>query len=96
MKEDMTAEIRKIDGLLQRRQLREARTMCDSLLMRHPDSAEGWLLAARVHQLSGDYGGMLDAARGARLPSSPRTTSRASRRSRRACTWVTSQARGRG
>ncbi len=60
---DMTAEIRKIDGLLQRRQLREARTLCDSLLMRHPDSVDGWLLAARIHQLSGDYGGMLDAAR---------------------------------
>jgi uncharacterized protein HemY len=54
VKEDMTAEVRRIDGLLQRRQLHEARTMCDSLLMRHPDSAEGWLLAARVHQQSGD------------------------------------------
>ena len=60
---DTTVEIRRIDGLLQRRQLREARTLCDSLLMRHPDSVDGWLLAARIHQLSGDYGGMLDAAR---------------------------------
>lgn len=60
---DSTAEIRRIDGLLQRRQLHEARTLCDSLLMRHPDSADGWLLAARIYQLSGDYGGMLDAAR---------------------------------
>ena len=57
------AEIRRIDGLLQRRQLQEARTLCDSLLMRDPDSAEGWLFATRICQQSGDYPGMLDAAR---------------------------------
>ncbi len=56
-------EIRRIDGLLQRHQLQEARTLCDSLLMRDPDSAEGWLIAARICQQSGDYSGMLDAAR---------------------------------
>lgn len=60
---DAAIEIRRIDGLLQRRQLLEARTLCDSLLMRNPDNADGWLLAARIHQLSGDYVGMLDAAR---------------------------------
>jgi len=60
---DAAAEIRRIDGLLQRRQLDEARTLCDALLMRDPDRVEGWLLAARIHQLSGDYRGMLDAAR---------------------------------
>jgi tetratricopeptide (TPR) repeat protein len=57
------AEIRRIDGLLNRRQLVEARTLCDALLMRHPDHAEGWLVAARIHQQTGDYRGMLDAAR---------------------------------
>ncbi|MBM4219600.1 MAG: tetratricopeptide repeat protein [Gammaproteobacteria bacterium] len=61
--DDSATEIRRIDGLLQRRQLPEARTLCDSLLMRHPDSAEGWLIAARISQQSGDYRGMLDAAR---------------------------------
>ncbi len=60
---DSTAEIRRIDGLLQRKQLQEARTLCDSLLMRDPDSTEGWLIAARICQQSGDYRGMLDAAR---------------------------------
>jgi tetratricopeptide (TPR) repeat protein len=60
---DSAAEIRRIDGLLQRRQLPEARTLCDSLLMRDPDNTEGWLLAARICQQSGDYRGMLDAAR---------------------------------
>jgi tetratricopeptide (TPR) repeat protein len=60
---DSATEIRRIDGLLQRRQLPEARTLCDSLLMRHPDSSEGWLIAARICQQSGDYHGMLDAAR---------------------------------
>jgi tetratricopeptide (TPR) repeat protein len=60
---DSAAEIRCIDGLLQRRQLAEARTQCDSLLMRNPDSIEGWLIAARICQQSGDYRGMLDAAR---------------------------------
>jgi len=60
---DSTMEIRRIDGLLQRRQLPEARTLCDSLLMRHPDSAEGWLIAARICQQSSDYRGMLEAAR---------------------------------
>jgi tetratricopeptide (TPR) repeat protein len=60
---DATAEIRRIDGLLQRRQLAEARTLSDALLMRHPDLSEGWLLAARIHQQTGDYRGMLDAAR---------------------------------
>lgn len=60
---DAAAEIRRIDGLLQRRQIDEARTLCDALLMREPDRVEGWLLAARIHQLSGDYRGMLDAAR---------------------------------
>lgn len=59
----LLAEIRRIDGLVQRRQAGEARTLCDALLLRHPDSADGWLLAARIHQLGGDYGGMLDAAR---------------------------------
>lgn len=62
-KGESAAEIRRIDGLLQRRQLQEARTLCDSLLMRDPDSAEGWLIAARICQQSGDYRGMLDAAR---------------------------------
>ena len=57
------AEIRRIDGLLQQRQLAEAKTLCDALLMREPNRLEGWLLAARIHQLSGDYRGMLDAAR---------------------------------
>ncbi len=33
---DLAVEIRRIDGLLQRRQMPEARTLCDSLLMRHP------------------------------------------------------------
>ena len=60
---DAAAEIRRIDGLLQRRQVAEARTLCDSLLMRNPDRAEGWLLLARIQQQSGDYNGMLDAAR---------------------------------
>jgi tetratricopeptide (TPR) repeat protein len=60
---ETAAEIRRIDGLLQRRQLQEARTLCDSLLMREPDSAEGWLIATRICQQSGDYPGMLDAAR---------------------------------
>ena len=60
---DAAAEVRRIDGLLQRRQLAEARTMCDALLMRNPDRAEGWLLLARIQQQSGDYRGMLDAAR---------------------------------
>jgi tetratricopeptide (TPR) repeat protein len=60
---DTAAEIRRIDVLLQRRQLREARTLCDSLLMRHPGHVEGWLLAARICQQSGDYRGMLEAAR---------------------------------
>jgi tetratricopeptide (TPR) repeat protein len=60
---ETVAEIRRIDGLLQRRQLNEARTLCDALLMRYPDRSEGWLLAARVHQQAGDYRGMLDAAR---------------------------------
>ena len=60
---DSAAEIRRIDGLLQRRQLLEARTLCDSLLMRDPDNTEGWLLAARICQQSGDYRGMVDAAR---------------------------------
>jgi tetratricopeptide (TPR) repeat protein len=59
---DSTMEIRRIDGLLQRRQLPEARTLCDSLLMRHPDSTEGWLIAARICQQSDDYRGMLEAA----------------------------------
>ena len=59
----MTVEVRRIDGLLQGRQIREARTLCDSLLMRHPDSSEGWLIAARICQQTGDYRGMLDAAR---------------------------------
>ncbi len=57
------AEIRRIDGLLQRRQVPEARTLCDAMLMRHPDLAEGWLLLARINQQSGDFTGMLDAAR---------------------------------
>jgi tetratricopeptide (TPR) repeat protein len=60
---DALAEIRKIDGLLQRRQFAEARTLCDSLLMRHPERIEGWLLAARIHQQGGDFAGMLDATR---------------------------------
>jgi len=60
---DSTTEIRRIDGLLQRRQLQEARTLCDSLLMRDPDNTEGWLIAARICQQSSDYRGMLDAAR---------------------------------
>ena len=34
------AEIRRIDGLLQRRQIDEARTLCDALLMREPDRVE--------------------------------------------------------
>jgi tetratricopeptide (TPR) repeat protein len=60
---DTSAEIRRIDGLLQRRQLAEARTLCDALLMRHPDRVDAWVVAARIHQMSGDYRGMLDAAR---------------------------------
>ena len=60
---ETAAEVRRIDGLLQRRQFREARTLCDALLMRHPDSVEAWLLATRSHQQAGDYRGMLDAAR---------------------------------
>jgi tetratricopeptide (TPR) repeat protein len=60
---DVLAEIRRIDGLIQRRQVGEARTLSDSLLMRHPDRPDAWLLAARIHQLGGDYRGMLDAAR---------------------------------
>ncbi len=60
---DAAAEIRRIDSLIQRRQLDEARTLCDSLLMREPERLEGWLLAARIHQQCGDYRGMLDAAR---------------------------------
>jgi len=57
------AEIRRIDGLLQRRQVAEARTLCDAILMRHPELAEGWLLLAKINQQSGDFTGMLDAAR---------------------------------
>ena len=57
------AEIRRIDGLLQRRQVAEARTLCDAMLMRSPELAEGWLLLARINQQSGDFTGMLDAAR---------------------------------
>ncbi len=60
---DAAAEIRRIDGLIQRRQLGEARTLCDALLMRNPGRAEGWLLLARIQQQSGDFNGMLDAAR---------------------------------
>ncbi len=60
---EVAAEIRRIDGLIQRRQVGEARTLVDSLLMRHPDRTDAWLLAARTHQLGGDYRGMLDAAR---------------------------------
>ena len=60
---DSAADIRRIEGLLQRRQLPEARTLCDSMLMRDPDNTEGWLVAARICQQSGDYRGMLDAAR---------------------------------
>ena len=60
---DAAAEIRRIDGLLQRGQLAEARTLCDALLMRHPERAEGWLLLARIQQQGGDFKGMLDAAR---------------------------------
>ena len=60
---DSAADIRRIEGLLQRRQLPEARTLCDSLLMRDPDNTDGWLVAARICQQSGDYRGMLDAAR---------------------------------
>lgn len=70
---DALAEIRRIDGLIQRRQLGEARTLCDSLLMRHPDRVDGWLLAARIHQVGGDYRGMLDAARRA-LTLDPKNT----------------------
>lgn len=57
------AEIRRIDGLLQRRQVAEARTLCDAMLMRSPGLAEGWLLLARINQQSGDFTGMLDSAR---------------------------------
>ena len=71
---DAAAEIRRIDGLIQRRQLAEARTLCDSLLMRHPDRAEGWLLLARIQQQFGDYG-MLDAARRALKLDPARATS---------------------
>src|SRR5262245_17233270 len=60
---EVLAEIRRIDGLIQRRQLGEAKTLSDSLLMRHPERSDAWLLAARIHQMGGDYRGMLDAAR---------------------------------
>jgi len=70
---DVLAEIRRIDSLIQRRQAAEARTLCDSLLMRHPDRTDAWLLAARIHQLGGDYRGMLDAARRA-LALDPKNT----------------------
>lgn len=60
---DMSADIRRIDGMIQRRQLAEARTLCDSFLMRNPERAEGWLLLARICQQGGDYRGMLDSAR---------------------------------
>jgi tetratricopeptide (TPR) repeat protein len=60
---DSLAEIRRIEGLIAGRQLAEARTLCDALLMREPDRVDGWLLAARIHQQAGDFKGMLDAAR---------------------------------
>ena len=60
---DATAEIRRIDGLLQRRKISEARTLCDALLMRHPAHTEGWLILARINQQSGDFNAMLDASR---------------------------------
>ena len=60
---DATVEIRRIDGLLQRRQVAEARTLCDALLMQYPAHAEGWLVLARINQQSGDFNGMLDASR---------------------------------
>ena len=60
---DMLVDIRRIDGLIQRRQLAEARTTCDAFLMRHPERAEGWLLLARICQQGGDYRGMLESAR---------------------------------
>jgi hypothetical protein len=60
---DMLVDIRRIDGLIQRRQITEARTTCDAFLMRHPERAEGWLLLARICQQGGDYRGMLEAAR---------------------------------
>ena len=60
---DLPEEIRRIDGLLQRRQLPEARTLCEAFTAKHPDRAEGWLLAARVCQQGGDFAGMLQAAR---------------------------------
>ncbi len=60
---DYPAEIRHIDALLQGRQVAEAQVLCDALLVRHPDRSEGWLVAARIRQQSGDFPGMLDAAR---------------------------------
>ena len=60
---DYAAEIRHIDALLQRRQTAKARQSCDALLAKHPDRAEGWLLAARIRQQGGDFAGMLETAR---------------------------------
>ena len=51
---DMLVDIRRIDGLIQRRQLTEARTTCDAFLMRHPDRAEGWLLLGTLSEGGAD------------------------------------------
>jgi len=61
-----TAELRRIDGLLQRRQTAEARPLCEAFAAAHPARIEAWILLARVREQAMDFAGMLDAIRRAR------------------------------
>ncbi|GAB4526276.1 MAG: hypothetical protein Kow00133_15140 [Amphiplicatus sp.] len=63
----MTDIAREISLLLRRGRIGEAETLGGRIIGARPDSAEAWVLAARIAQHRGDFAAMLERARRARI-----------------------------